>query len=160
MAEGLRVESPDLKALANDLQRIGPRVDREINRAHTQVSTDVANAASRNVRGIPDASGRGAAGIRGVSSRNKASIHLLGSNEFVRAAVFGTELHYVFGNPIPASAMVRRVWQPWVGSNWTPEEGLYGVSPAIRERMDKTLETYSDAMMAALAQAFPEGSNG
>lgn len=156
----VRVESPDLKRLANDLQGIGPRVDREINRAHQKVATDIANAAARNVQGLTDAGGRGAAGIKGVATQNKASIHLLGSNQFVRAAVFGTELHWVYGNPIPASQMSRRVWRPWIGANWEPEEGLYGVSPAIKSRMDQTVETYSDGMMQALAHAFPEGSNG
>lgn len=160
MAEGVTVQSPDLKVLARDLQRIGPRVDREMSRAHREVSTDVANAARRNVASLPGPSERGAAGIQAQPTPSKGVIALLGSNRFTFSAVFGTELHWVFGRPMPASQMSRRVWQPWVGSGWTPEEGLYGVSPAIADAMPEILDTYSERMMAALADAFPEGSNG
>lgn len=160
MASGPAIEAPGLKELARDLKRIEPRIGKEMSRAHKEVSTDVANAAQRNVSGITDAGGRGAAGIRPRATPSKASIALLGSNPFTFASVFGTEVHWVFGNPIPASQMSRRVWQPWIGSNWTPEEGLYGVSPAIVDAIPKVLDTYSERMMAALSTAFPEGSNG
>jgi hypothetical protein len=160
MAEGVSVESRDLKKLARDLQRIKPRVDREMTRAHREVSTDVANAAQRNVAGLPGPSERGASGIQAQPTPSKGVIALLGSNRFTFSAVFGTEVHWVFGRPMRASEMARRVWQPWVGTNWTPEEGLYGVSPAIQDAMPKVLDTYSERMMAALAEAFPEGSNG
>jgi len=160
MAGGVAIEAPGLKELARDLKRIEPSIGKEMSRAHKEVSTDVANAAQRNVAGITDAGGRGAAGIRARATPSKASIALLGSNPFTFASVFGTETHWVFGRPMPASQMSRRVWQPWIGTGWTPEEGLYGVSPAIADAIPKVLETYSERMMQALAQAFPEGSNG
>lgn len=157
MAGGPAIEAPGLKELARDLKRIDPRLGKAMSRANKKVSTDVANAAQSNVANLRDAGGRGAAGIKPRATPSSAVIALLGSNPFTFAAVFGTELHYVFGNPIPASQMSRRVWLPWIGSNWTPEEGLYGVSPAIVSTMPKVLETYADAMVEALSQAFDGG---
>ena len=87
----------------------------------------------------------------------KATIALLGSNAFVRAAVMGANTHWVFGRPMSASDMSRRVWQPWIGNDWTPEEGLLGISPVIKTAIPSILETYGDRVMDALAGAFPEG---
>jgi hypothetical protein len=157
MPGGPAIEAPGLKELARDLRRIDPRISKEMSRAHKEVSTDVARKAAAKVTAITDASGRGAAGIRPRATANKAPIALLGSNPFVRAAVMGANTHWVFGHPTPQESMRRRVWQPWVGNDWEPESGLYGVSPAIAEAIPSVLDTYADRMMDALAQAFPEG---
>jgi hypothetical protein len=150
----LRVEG--LAELARELRRIDPRIAKELQRGHKEVSTEISGKAKSKVSALTDASGRGAAGIRPRATAAKATIALLGSNPFVRAAVMGANTHWVFGRPVPAASMRRRVWQPWVGNDWTPEEGLYGVSPAIREAIPSILETYADRVMAALAVAFPE----
>lgn len=153
MATEVRVTG--LKEMASALRRIDPALAKQLSRAHKEISTDISERARSNVSGITDAGGRGAAGIRPRATTTKASIALLGSNPFVRAAVFGAKTHHVFGRPMPAVEMARPVWQPWIGKDWDVETDLYGVSPALVEMMPRILETYADRVMDALDGAFP-----
>lgn len=156
MAGGVAIEAPGLKEIARDARRFDARLGKEMSRANKEISTFVAEKSQRGLAPLRDAGGRGAAGIRPRATPSKATIALLGSNPFVRAAAMGAELHWVFGRPIPQSAMQRRVWQPWIGNDWTPEEGLYGISPAISSAIPDVLETYADRLLEALSVVYPE----
>ena len=145
-----------LDQLARELRSVDPRLTKALQKGHKEISTELAQKSQAAVSGLTDAGGRGASGIRPRAGQKKATIALLGSNAFTFAAVFGTELHWMFGRPYPASQMSRRAWQPWIGNDWTPEEGLYGVSPVISSAIPSILETYGDRVMEALAGAFPE----
>lgn len=150
----IRVEGLD--ELARELRRIDPRLTKQLQKAHKEISTKVAGKASTKVAGLGGPkSGAAAAGVRPRAGQKKATLVLLGSNPYVRAAVMGSNIHWVFGRPVPAESMRRRVWKPWVGNDWTAEDGLYGVSPAIREAMPNILDTYADSITDALKAAFP-----
>lgn len=152
----MAVEVHGLAEFAAAARRIDPRLARELSKAHKQVSTEVAERAQRNVSGLPSPqSSRAAAGVRPRAGQTKGSLALLGSNPFVRAAVFGTVVHHVFGRSMRADRMARRVWQQHVGA-WTAEEGLYGVSPAIKQSIPDILDTYGDRIMVALKEMFPD----
>jgi hypothetical protein len=146
-----------LDELSRELRKVDPRLNKQLQRANKDISTDLANKSQAAVSGLTDAGGRGARGIRPRAGAKKATIALLGSNAFVRAAVFGAEVHWVFGRPMAAADMSRRAWQPWIGDDWTPEEGLYGISPVIKSAIPDILDTYGDRVMDALAGAFPQG---
>jgi hypothetical protein len=91
-------------------------------------------------------------GIRGNASQKAARITLLGSNPTIRASVFGTLSHKVWGRNVSG----RGPWQPWLGNTWQPEQ-LYGLGPVIKEAADGfALDEYADAIMDALKVAFPD----
>jgi len=151
------IEVEGLDELAKELRRIDPRLNKELQKAHKEIAADVAEKASRRVAGLAGPrSSAAAGGIRPRAGQKKATVALLGSNPYVRAAVMGAEVHWVFGRPIRQESMMRRVWKPWVGNDWTAEEGLYGVSPAITAAIPGILETYADRIMVALSKAFPD----
>lgn len=154
----LAIRVRGLDELARELRRIEPQLAKELQKAHKQVATEVAGKASSAVAGLSGSGpyARAAAGIRPRAKANAASIVLLASNAYVRAAVFGTNVHWVFGRPVPARSMARRVWDRWVGGDWSAEDDLYGVSPAIREAMPNVIDTYADRIAAALSKAFPD----
>ena len=151
----LKVEGLD--ELARELRRIDPRLNKELQKAHKEISTRVAEKASGKVGGlgVPRA-GAAAAGIKPRAGQQKATVALLGSNPWVRSVVMGTNVHWVFGRSILAENMSRRVFRPWIGADWTPESGLYGVSPVIAAAMPNIIDTYADHIMAALSKAFPD----
>lgn len=153
----MQVEVKGLDEFAKELRRIDPRLAKALSKGHKEIASDVAAKAQRKVTGLRSPrSGRAATGVRARATAKNATIVLLGSNPVVRAAVMGAEVHWVFGRPIRQSSMLRRVWQPWVGNDWTAEEGLYGVSPAIREAIPGVIETYAERISEALAAAFPD----
>jgi len=77
---------------------------------------------------------------------------LLGSNPTIRANVFGTLSHKVWGRNVSGSGP----FLPWIGREWQPED-LYGVGPALTQVLDTFgLDQTADAYMQALAAAFPD----
>lgn len=91
-------------------------------------------------------------GLTARASQSKATVVLLGSNPTIRANVFGTLSHKVWGRNVSGSGP----WKAWLGNSWTPEH-LYGLGPAITEVVDGfALDEYADAVMDALAAAFPD----
>lgn len=44
------------------------------------------------------------------------------TNPVVKAAIYGTALHYLWGVPVAASQLSRRVFPEWVGANPDPED--------------------------------------
>ena len=91
-------------------------------------------------------------GITARATAKSASIALLGSNPTIRANVFGTLSHKVFGRHV----LGRGPWRAWIGNTWTPEQ-LYGIGPALTTVADGfALDEYADALMDALKEAFPD----
>lgn len=91
-------------------------------------------------------------GLTARASQSKATVVLLGSNPTIRANVFGTLSHKVFGRNVSGPGPFR----PWLGGSWHPEQ-LYGLGPALTEVVDGfALDEYMDAVMDALAKAFPD----
>lgn len=153
----MQIQFSDLEDFTKEMRRVDPRLNKELQKAHKQISVEVSAKAARRVAGLHGPrSGMAAAGVRPRAGQKHAAVALLGSNKYVRAAVMGANIHWVFGRPIPASSMRRRVWPQWIGDDWTPESGLYGVSPAIAEAIPNIVDTYGDRILAALSNAFPD----
>lgn len=150
------IEVDGLDELAKELRRIDPRLSKELTKAHKEISVRVTAKAAARVGGLGVQSSAAAGGVRARAGQKYGAVALLGSNRFVRAVTMGTKVHWVFGRPVPAEGMARRVFRPWVGTGWTPEEGLYGVSPAIKAALPGVVETYADRIMEALKPAFPD----
>jgi len=151
------IEVEGLDEFARAMRRVDPRIGKALQKAHKEIAKKVSGKVEGAVGGLGSPqSGAAARGVRPRAGQKEATIALLGSNKFIRAAVMGTQTHWVFGRPVSAASMMRRVWQPWVGNSWTAEEGLYGVSPAITAAIPSVVETYSDAIDQALSEAFPD----
>ena len=136
-----------------DLAKVDKRLPKALQAAHKKVAQRVAEKAKPAVAGLPSPGGaRAMSGIRGNATQKAARITLLGSNPTIRASVFGTLSHKVWGRNVSG----RGPWQPWLGNTWQPEQ-LYGIGPVIRDTADNfALEEYADAIMDALAVAFPD----
>ena len=136
-----------------DLRKVDKRLPKALQVAHKKVAQRVAEKAKPAVAGLPSPGGsRAVSGIRGNASQKAARITLLGSNPTIRANVFGTLSHKVWGHHVSG----RGPWQPWIGNQWTPEQ-LYGLGPVIKEAADGfALDEYADAIMDALKVAFPD----
>lgn len=137
------------------IKKADAQLPKEVTKAHKVISTKVAGKAADRVSGLSSPrSSSAAAGIKPRAGQKYARIVV--SGPFALAAVMGTKVHPVFGRRVLASSMARRVWADWVGNDWTPEEGLYGVSPVIADAMPGIIDTYADAIYAALKSAYPE----
>jgi hypothetical protein len=142
-----------LDELRRELRRIDPRLAKTLQVANKRVSEKVVSKAGPAVQGLSSPGGaRAQSGIRARASQSKATVVLLGSNPTIRASVFGTLSHKVFGRNVSGHGP----WQPWLGQSWPPED-LYGLGPAITETVDGfALDEYADAFMDALRFAFPD----
>jgi hypothetical protein len=151
------IEVEGLDEFAKAMRRVDPRIGKALQKAHKEISKKVSAKVESAVGGLgTPRSGDAARGVRPRAGQREAVVALLGSNKFIRSAVMGTQVHWVFGRPVRADSMLRRVWQPWVGNDWTAEDGLYGVSPAISAAIPTVVETYADAIDQALSEAFPD----
>lgn len=139
--------------LRRELRRIDPRLAKTLQAANKKVSERVVASAGPKVQGLRSPGGaRAVPGIRPRASQTKATVVLLGSNPTIRANVFGTLSHKVYGRNISGSGP----FLPWLGNSWQPED-LYGLGPALTETVDGfALDEYADAWMDALAAAFPD----
>lgn len=139
--------------LRRELRRIDPRLAKTLQTANKRVSERVRDRARPAIQGLPSPGGsRAMSGLTARASQSKATVVLLGSNPTIRANVFGTLSHKVWGRNVSGSGP----WKAWLGNSWTPEH-LYGLGPAITEVVDGfALDEYADAVMDALAAAFPD----
>jgi hypothetical protein len=142
-----------LDELARELRRVDPKLTKEISKANKTVSERLVDRARPAVKGLSSPGGSIAqGGIRARATPKKAIVALLGSNETIRASVFGTLSHKVWGRNVTGHGP----WLPWVGNQWSPEQ-LHGLGPAITETVDGFgLDEYADAILQALSQAFPD----
>ena len=156
-----RVRIVGLNEVRRELRRVSPAMAKKLQVAHKAISTDIAEKSRSRMAGLPGPrSSKAAQGIRPRGGQKSAQIALLGSNEFVRAFEFGTRKHMVFGRPVAASSMRRRVFPPWQGNQWNAGEGPargvgYAVQPTIRENVNHVWDTYTDRLEDAFAGAFP-----
>lgn len=171
-------QTVDFGFLIRDLRRVDKALPKVIQQANKALAEDVAAIARSNLSSLPGSSsgqvrGRATDGIRARAGQQRASIALLGSNPYVRAFEFGTAYHFIpnrrgSGRKIPAAAMVRRVFPPWIGNQFSGGEwkdGLHGksghlVAPAVQRGIDtgNFSETYADYIDRAFALAFPEAA--
>ena len=129
-----------LDELSRELRRVDPRIKRSTEKATTRIARRISQRTGSHL------SARARAGL--TSKEN--TIVISGTNPTVRQSLFGENTHWVFGRAVPASSMARRVFPPWVGAQWQPED-LYGF-----EVDDKYSENQvGDAWEEALHGAFP-----
>lgn len=135
-----------------DLARVDKRLPKAIQAAHKKVAQRVSEKAKPAVQALSSPGGAKAmAGIRGNATQKAARITLLGSNPTIRASVFGTLSHKVWGRNVSGS----KPWLPWIGKSWQPEQ-LYGIGPVIKDTADGfALDEYADAIHDAFKLAFP-----
>ena len=90
-----------------------------------------------------------------------AAINLRASAVPSAAAVeYGTHIHYVFGHPIPAREMKRRVFLPWRGNQFTVAPGAstgYVVQDAIRETLPIVERRFQAEVFDAVEKAVRSG---
>ena len=90
-----------------------------------------------------------------------AAINLRASAVPTAAAVeFGTHIHFVFGRPIPARELTRRVFQPWKGNAFTVAPGSstgYVVQDAIRETLPIVERRWLNEVIEAIDKAVERG---
>lgn len=152
-----RVEVVGLKELQAALKAVGPKMPRELTKAHKKVAAAVTVEGQQEMRGLPTPkSDEAAQGIRARATQRGAAVAMLGDNPFVRAAEFGTLIHHVFGNPVLATSMKRPVFRPWLGDGI---EAGYALFPALRSFLASSRfeDTYFDALDEVYRVAFPEG---
>jgi hypothetical protein len=149
----MTVQVKGLSELARELRRIDPRLAKALTKANKKVSEKVKAEAGPRIQGLPGPGGsKAVSGISARATATKATVVLLGSNPTIRANVFGTLSHMVWGHRKSGS----RPFLPWLGQRWDPEE-LYGVGPALTQVVDGfALDEYADAYMEALRAAFPD----
>jgi hypothetical protein len=135
------------------LRQIDSRLPKALQKANRTVSDKVVEQGRPAIVGLRSPGGaRAASGLRARATQTKATVVMLGSNPTIRANVFGTLSHKVYGRNVSGSGP----FLPWIGNTWTPEQ-LHGLGPAIRGVVDGfALEEYADAFMDALAVAFPD----
>ena len=151
-----RVTIRGLDDFRRDLKKAGgPKLSKQIQVGGKKVAEHVASKgrsvlSSRSPRGS-----RAASGLKPRATQRSVGLSLLGSNPLIRAHVLGTKTHWLFGRPVPAASMRRRVFPEWVGRSWTPEQ-LHVIGPILRDDRSKHLEMWITEIQKAFDEAFPE----
>ena len=142
-----------LDEFRRELRRADKRMGKAFQKANKKVSERVVSKGKPAVKSLPTPGGSIAVGgIRPRARQNRATIAFLGSNRTIRATIFGTRSHMVFGRRISGSGP----WKPWIGTTWTPEQ-LYGIGPVIKQTMDGfALDEHMGAILDALKPSFPD----
>lgn len=172
MAEtAVRVEG--LKEFRRELRNIDKSLAAQLSKGHKRIATlvaDDAKAKAQSAFGVHRSQARGIA-PRATQTKGRIALNT-GRTPRLLAAEFGAAKHWVpagrTGRVLPkrAATMRRRVFPPWSGNQWVPGEGPtagvgYAVHPTIRSwvQSGRLAEAYWPNIMAAMADAFPEGSN-
>jgi hypothetical protein len=127
-----------LDELSRELRRVDPRLEKSTLKATTRIAERIAGQTRGHLRN------RSRSGL--TSKAN--SIVISGSNPVVRSALFGESIHWVFGRPVSAASMSRRVFPPWVGPGWKPED-LYGFEVDDRYAEKQIGMAWEEALHAA-----------
>lgn len=152
-----RVEVSGLKELQAALKAVGPKMPRELTKAHKKVAAAFVLEGREEMSSLPTPKADEAArGIRARAAQRSASVAMMGDNPFIRAVEFGTLVHHVFGNPVLATSMKRPVFRPWLGSG---QDAGYALFPALRAFLANPdfEQAYLDALDDVYKTAFPEG---
>lgn len=146
----MRVEYEGLGELQRDLKKVDTA--RIVGQSSRETTRKVAEDTRSDIQSmdIPQRS-VAAAGVEATASVEGSGIRLDPANPIVRAAIFGTRTHWLWGTPTPASQLSRRVFRDWVGSEWSPEKDLYALSPAID--LNEIAEEWLDDMITAIGEA-------
>ena len=149
----MAVRIKGLDEFRRELKRVDKRMGKAFGQANKKIGEKVVAQGGPAIRGLSSPGGsRAQSGLKASARQNAAVVQLVGSNPTIRANVFGTLSHQVFGRNIPGSGP----WKPWIGNSWTPED-LYGIGPVIRDVADDfALDEYLDAVMDAIRPAFPD----
>lgn len=139
--------------LRRELRRIDPKLAKTLSVANKKVSERIRDAARPKIAGLSSPGGsRAMGGLTARATPTKATVVLLGSNPTIRANVFGTLSHKVWGRNVSGHGP----FLPWLGQSWQPEE-LYGLGPAITNVVDGfAMDEYADSWMKGLDAAFPD----
>lgn len=137
-----------------ELRKVDKRFGKAFGEANKKVGQKVVEKGRPAVKGLRSPGGQVAIpGITASAKQTKAVIRLNNSRApTLFANIFGTLSHQVFGRNIPGPGP----FLPWLGRTWQPED-LHGLGPAITDVVDGfALDEYMDAVLDALAPAFPD----
>ncbi len=142
-----------LDEFRRELRRVDKRMGKAFGKANKKVGDRIVRKGAPAIRQLSSPGGTVAmSGLRSSAKQNKAVVRMLGSNPTIRANVFGTKSHMVWGRRISGSGP----WKPWIGRSWQPED-LYGLGPVLKSAADKfILDEYLGAVLDALGPAFPD----
>lgn len=152
-----KVSISGLRELQTALKQVDNKLGRELTKAHKDAGQVILEPAKEAMSSSPVPKAAAAAeGLRIRAQQRSIGIALLGANPFVRAHEFGAEVHQVFGRPVLARNMRRRVFLPWLGND---EDAGYALYPTIRQKLPTAefAEAYYNAMDRVYRTAFPEG---
>ena len=150
VVDGLADSIRGLRKAKSDLPKVIAKTTRD------QAKKLLLPVARGNWKSQPIQSHRAARAITVSATATGAAIRLRVSAVPSAAAVeFGTHIHFVFGRPVSASQMKRRVFKPWRGNQFTVTRGSstgYVVQDAIRDTLPKVEATYHDEIEDAIAK--------
>lgn len=153
--DGLDESIRGLRRARKDLPRIIAKVSRET------AKNPVAARARKKWREQNIQPARANKAITASGTARGAAIKLRVSAVPVAAAVeFGAHVHYVFGRPVSAASMKRRVFKPWRGNQFTVNPGAstgYVVQDAIRETLPIVEERWLGEVVEAIEEAIRRG---
>lgn len=145
----LQADPSDLKRLLRNLKRTAPEISREIARENRMVGERIQDEARQRMAGLAPGGHVASVGASGIVHRafpDQIQLKLASSNPFVRALEFGTKVHFVFGRPMLASAMRRRVFAPHHPDG-------YALRPTVEANRTKAAEAMLDAAIRGLNRA-------
>jgi hypothetical protein len=143
----MEVDTADLRRLAAKVGRAQPEIKREIAKENRSEGKRVRDAARRRMAGLPyPKASTASTGIDHRAYPDKIELRLRASNPFVRALEFGTIVHYVYGRPVLASSMRRRVFAPHSGDG-------YALRPTVESERDNVAEQMVGAVIRGLNKA-------
>ena len=153
--EGLAESIKGLKRVDTEIPKLIVKITRE------SAKNPVAATARRKWSAQNIQPGKANKAITASGTLQGAAINLRVSAVPSAAAVeFGAHIHFVFGRPIPAREMKRRVFQPWRGNAFTVAPGAsigYVVQEAIRETLPIIERRWLDEVIKAIDKAVERG---
>ena len=94
-----QVQVEGLADLARELKRIDPALNKQLRLVNKTVSDKVVTAGRPAIQGLPSPGGSVAtSGLTARATPTQATVVLAGRNRTIRANVFGTQSHWVWGH--------------------------------------------------------------
>ncbi len=153
--EGLAESIRGLKKVDAEIPKLIVKITRE------KAKNPVAATARRKWSAQNINPGKANKAITASGTLAGAAINLRVSAVPTAAAVeYGAHIHYVFGRPVPASELSRRVFKPWRGNQFTVSPGSstgYVVQDAIRETLPRVEKAWLDEVIKAIDTAVERG---
>ena len=153
--DGMDESLKGLRRANADLPKVVAKVSREI------AKNPVAARARKKWGAQPINSSKANKAITASGTARGAAINLRASAVPTAAAVeYGAHIHYVFGRPVPARELSRRVFKPWRGNQFTVSAGAstgYVVQDAIRETLPIVERRFQTEVFDAIFEAVKRG---